>query len=70
VTEDERRRIESEAKAEADMLHKIDQNSRDIKSLETRINGYISRAITVLLAAIAYLVAQVWNFISGGGVIK
>ena len=70
VDESERRRIESEARAEADMLHKIETNSREIESLRARIDGYVGRAVTVLLAAAAYLAAQVWNFISGGGVIK
>ena len=52
------------------MLHKIETNSREIESLRARIDGYVGRAVTVLLAAAAYLAAQVWNFISGGGVIK
>lgn len=62
----ERERIRAEARADADLHHRLENVERDVKDMKA-IQAW---GIRGLIGAAAYLAVQLWTFISGGGVIK
>lgn len=66
MTDEERRQIAIEAKAEADTEHRIDKLEARVEKLETAITW----GLRAIWAAAAYLATQLWSFIAQGGSLK
>lgn len=66
MTDDERRRIAEEAQKEADLINRV----KNLESGMTEIKDGFIWGKRAIWGGVAYLLMQLWTFISQGGVMK
>ena len=66
MTDDERARIAAEAKADANLTHRLTTLESDVSGIKSTMTW----GIRAIWAAAVYLATQLWDFIASGGAIK
>lgn len=66
MTDEERDRIEKRAREEAGMANRLDNLEKEVANLR---NGLIW-GIRAIWGGVAYLLMQLWTFLSQGGTLK